>query len=75
MVEVDSATLEERLDFFERNALAVDSVLALIILESGSGDNQLRVRNDFVCVRPRLCPDIESARLRTMHRTGSVPSQ
>lgn len=40
MVEVDSTALQESLDVLEGDTFAVDSVVAVVVLESGSGDNQ-----------------------------------
>lgn len=47
MVQVDTTAFQQSLDFLVARILAVDRVLALIVLERRSGDDELRPWNHF----------------------------
>ena len=55
MVQVDTTTFEERLDFGIGARFPVDGVLARVVPIRGAIDNERRVRNDLERVRAGLC--------------------
>jgi hypothetical protein len=54
VIEIDSPSLEQSLNFCKSTLSAIDRVLARVVLKRMTSHDELRIRNDFKIVWTRL---------------------